>query len=211
MSGQTKLILVDFYGVLGHLDHGGALDLLGKYATSLRIPASLLLKNYFDTNPYYKELDLGLMSYREMLEEVGPELWTGPINAWFQVWEDIWRCYSFNYPLIHLLERARKTGVAVAVASDTHLEFDSWFRSYRLFAFLHEHLYTSSKLGVKKPAFEFYQAIFEKYRVAPADALYIDDSEYNIRESASFGIRSFRFHTFLSSDLREQIELCCEL
>jgi FMN phosphatase YigB (HAD superfamily) len=211
MSGHFKLIVVDFYGVLGQLDHDSALELLRKHAPNLRIPGAVLLENYFDTNPYYKDLDLGRMSYRVMLEKVLPELWAGPPDEWFQVWEDIWRCYIFNYPLIQLLQRAWRSGVRVAVASDTHLEFDSWFRSYRLFDFLHDHLYTSSKLGVKKPALEFYQAILEKYCVSPSDALYIDDSDDNIQQSRTFGITSLRFDKYISPDLREQIGLCCEL
>lgn len=53
-----------------------------------------------------------------------------------------------------------------------------------------DHVMNSSELGVAKPDVGFYEAVFRKTGVTPAEVIFIDDSVMNVTAAAQLGCRA---------------------
>ncbi len=64
-----------------------------------------------------------------------------------------------------------------------NFEFLNWF----------DGIVVSGDEGIRKPEAAFFQILFDRYQVKPADAIFIDDNLRNIEAARKLGIQSIRF------------------
>ena len=83
---------------------------------------------------------------------------------------------------------------------DPHYDYLAPRGYYDLF----DAVYASNKMGVSKPHPDFYRHILTAEGVTPADAVFIDDAEVNVRAAEELGIRSILFKD--ASGLQTEID-----
>ncbi|MCB0777418.1 MAG: HAD-IA family hydrolase, partial [Chitinophagaceae bacterium] len=62
----------------------------------------------------------------------------------------------------------------------------------------------SGEEKTRKPFPEFYQRLFDRYNVDPANAIFIDDNLRNVKAGEELGIRSIHFNS--SNQLNEELK-----
>jgi len=65
---------------------------------------------------------------------------------------------------------------------------------YKQFTSLFEHVYYSHEMGSRKPESAFFQKVLKEQKLDPADCLFIDDREENVKAAKKLGINSKLFN-----------------
>jgi putative hydrolase of the HAD superfamily len=73
-----------------------------------------------------------------------------------------------------------------------------------LYSVLGSHIHVSCDLGARKPDPAVYLRLLDRYHRRPEEALFIDDSERNVRGAREAGLRGLRFTS--ASELIEQLK-----
>lgn len=147
------------------------------------------------TSEWNDEQDAG-RSFEEATEELvakHPD-WEEPVRAWYGRWQetiqgpihgtvDILKAIkeSKNYRLYALTNWSAQT---FPWALDT-FEFLHWF----------EGIVISGVEKMRKPQPEFYQILFDRYRVDPGNTLFIDDNAKNIETGRAIGLTTIHFQS----------------
>ena len=116
----------------------------------------------------------------------------------WQECQHCWLGYCKELPErnIAFLERLRHEGYRLVLASNTNPFVMEWMESGRFdsrgngIGHYIDHLYVSYKLRHLKPAPDFFLSILEQENIAPAEALFIDDSPGNVASAAKLGINT---------------------
>jgi FMN phosphatase YigB (HAD superfamily) len=185
-----RCILCDFDGVLCKLDRSKAEALLNTYEPYLLTSAGDLLDRYFFTNPYFRQIDEGSITYQCMLKSIISDCWSGQLEPWLEVWNGIWSCYSTDMELLSWLIDRADEGIAVRIITDNHREFRTWFSSRSEFlAFQGPNtLICSGEIGCCKPSREIFDRALIGLGLTMQDVCYIDDSPRNIKEAKKLGM-----------------------
>lgn len=112
-----------------------------------------------------------------------------------------WKGYFKELPQRNLdaLLRLRSEGYRAILTSNTNPYMMSWALSNEFDGMGHslsyymDALYMSYKLGVMKPAEEYFQKVIEGENINPTETLFVDDGARNIEVASRLGI-----HTFLT-------------
>lgn len=181
-------ILFDFDGVLCSLDRAKSLEIISTAISSLTISPSQLLDNFFFTNPFYREIDEGKISYFEMLQRIQQECWSGSKTDWMNLWKDVWNCYVIDQAIMLALVQLHSKGFTVRIVTDNHKDFREWFCSRVELRRFEPILVCSAELGIRKPSKGFFEAALPSSGFKFEKACLIDDSLVNVRAAAMFGI-----------------------
>jgi putative hydrolase of the HAD superfamily len=73
------------------------------------------------------------------------------------------------------------------------------------YASLVEHVFSSGRLGVRKPEPEFFETVTNTLEAEPQDMLLIDDTKANTEQAALLGWRSIHFTEEVRSSFRRQL------
>jgi len=164
----------------------------------------------FDVAPdIAARLGLTLRELRPLLRATGYELlYTGRISS-MEFWDrfrattgltvddEYWGAFfrpvrrPRMYDLVSRLREAGERVVAGTNTLDTHYRIHADLGDYDVFA----HTYASHLIHVAKPDPVFFQHILDAEGVTPAQALFIDDVEENVRAAAGLGIHTVLFQT----------------
>ncbi|MGA7884222.1 MAG: HAD family phosphatase [Acidobacteriaceae bacterium] len=96
-------------------------------------------------------------------------------------------------PMLAWAAALREAGIATAILSNMVPEVLRYMRQE--FAWLGDfaQLTFSCELGIVKPDPQIYHYTCEKLRIAPADALFLDDKPENVRGAEAAGLAALRF------------------
>ena len=145
------------------------------------------------TNDWNENQDAGYPIKKATEEMVAkhPE-WKEYIEAYYTRWTEM-----FSGPIEGTVEIFRKLREHKALR---HYALTNWSAelfpiALQLFPFFHwfDGRVVSGEEKLRKPANEFYQILLDRYNLAPADVLFIDDNARNIKAAEALGIRSIRF------------------
>lgn len=95
------------------------------------------------------------------------------------------------YDLVRRLREAGERVVAGTNTLDAHYRIHTELGDYDAFA----HTYASHLIHVAKPDPAFYRHILDAEAMAPAQALFLDDFDVNVRAAADLGIHAILFET----------------
>lgn len=190
---MLKAILCDFDGVLYRLNKDCALTLLMDVKHKLRIPAHLMLERYFFSNPYFREIDTGTLSYAEMLGLIQESCWSGSTADWLEIWEGIWACYEPSVALLAILEAFLESGFPVVIITDNHKDFRSWLLRNTSLASFEQHLICSAELGICKPEPRIFALALAMAKSKPEYTCYIDDNVKNVNAANKLNIVGLHF------------------
>lgn len=110
-----------------------------------------------------------------------------------------WKGYVKEVPRRNLdaLLRLRSEGFRVVLVSNTNPFMMSWAlgpgfdgRGHSLDCYM-DAMYMSYRLGVMKPAEEFFRKVMAAEAILPAETLFVDDGVRNVETAARLGMRTF--------------------
>ena len=112
-----------------------------------------------------------------------------------------------NYRLLDLIHDLRKDGHQIALLSNESLQLTTKLRELEIHS-LFDHILISAEIGVMKPDPTAYRVALQSLRVAPPEAVFIDDSLVNIRAAQPLGIHTilYRPETDVREELRQYLE-----
>jgi 2-haloacid dehalogenase len=127
-----------------------------------------------------------------------------PIRAWYDRWKE-----TMNGPIhetVDILKEIKATEKYRLYAL-TNWSEQTFPWALEQFEFLHwfQGIVVSGHEKTRKPFPEFFQILFDRYKVNPSNALFIDDSIRNIEGAKAVGLPGIHFQSpaQLRSDLKE--------
>jgi 2-haloacid dehalogenase len=115
------------------------------------------------------------------------------LQAYFERWED-----SIGAPIEGTLAIARRLRAAgYRTLALTNFSAETFPRALRLHPYLNEFegIVVSGVEGLTKPDPAIYRLLCSRYRVAPARALFIDDSPKNVEGARAIGMQALHFRS----------------
>jgi 2-haloacid dehalogenase len=129
--------------------------------------------------------------------------WEVPIRAWYDRWTE-----TINGPLHDTVEilRELKASQRYKLLALTNWSAESFPWALDNFEFLHwfEGIVVSGTEKTRKPFPEFYQILFDRYKVTPSQAIFIDDNIKNITGAGQVGLPAIHFQT--PAQLRSELK-----
>ena len=197
---MIKNVVFDFGQVLVRFDP--------QYMVGVYVPegkdGELLSEVIFD-RLYWDELDSGRLGHDEAFDMMRQRL---PERLW-KLARRVYDDWIINIPEIdgmrELISYIKKAyGVRCFILSDISLYFAE--NSHRIGILKNmDGCVFSSNVGVTKPDRRIYEHLIEKYRLDPAETVFIDDKPGNIAGAAAVGINGYVFDGD-SGKLREWLE-----
>jgi putative hydrolase of the HAD superfamily len=126
------------------------------------------------------------------------ELWAADFRSWL----------SINPDTVEVLADLKEGGTRLALLSNAGPDYGSYFR-YGPLGDYFEACYVSGELNLLKPHPEIYRHVLADLGVTPADAVFVDNRESNVRGAQALGMTG---HVFASADtLRSFLEELAKL
>lgn len=156
-----------------------------------------------------KEFDQGVLTatqyWAEIERDVGAtwhsarrhELWLADFRSWLAI----------DPPTLDVLLDLQRGGTRMAMLSNAARDFTSYYR-YGMLGDLFEQVFTSSELGYLKPQPEIFRAVLEGLNARPAEVVFIDNLESNVRGAEEVGMTAH--HYTGAADLRAYLERLSE-
>jgi 2-haloacid dehalogenase len=118
--------------------------------------------------------------------------WEEPITAWYSRWQETIRGPIEN--TVEILQQIKDKGDHRLYAL-TNWSAETFPWALANFDFLHwfEGIVVSGVEKSRKPFPEFYQILFDRYKVAPSSAVFIDDNFKNIEGANKVGLNTIHF------------------
>ncbi len=156
------------------------------------------------TSAWNEEQDAGrsFESATEILVSKFPEHELA-IRAWYGRWPETIKGPSQE--TVDILEQIKLSGKFRLYAL-TNWSAETFPWALERFEFLHwfEGIVVSGHEKTRKPFPEFYQILFDRYKINPATSLFIDDNLRNIEAGRTLGLPGIHFQT--SQQLKEELE-----
>ena len=155
------------------------------------IPAEAFWPAYWRQRTAFDHGTVSATQYWEAIErEVGAswaagrryELWLADFRSWLAIDRD-------TLEVILDLERG---GTRMAMLSNAAREFASYYR-HGMLGDLFEQVFTSSELGFLKPQPEIFEAVVTVLGARPAEIVFIDNLESNVRGAEAVGITAHHY------------------
>ena len=94
---------------------------------------------------------------------------------------------------IELIRQLSNTTNELFVLSNMHLASIAYLEQRHKIWDLFDGVVISSRIQMVKPEPQIYEHLLERYKLAPAETIFIDDTEMNLVAAAAKGIQTIRF------------------
>ena len=154
----------------------------------------------------WDRVQLGEIGIVEYWEKVRSQLGLSP-TLLAELRNDFYSGDRLNEELITLIKNLRSRGIQIGLLSNNSLELRDMLEAMRLDK-LFDALVVSAQIGFMKPAPQAYYIVLEKLKMAPGQALFVDDFQQNIEGALAVGMSVFHFrsnvelHAYIESWLR---------
>jgi putative hydrolase of the HAD superfamily len=116
--------------------------------------------------------------------------------------DDAWNALIYDIPAerIEVLEQVKKNYKMFLLSNSNELHYDIYVRDlqlrfgYREFDELFDKAYFSFDTHLSKPDPEAFEFILYQHELDPAETLFIDDNEDNIKAARSLGIKTYQLN-----------------
>lgn len=147
------------------------------------------------TSEWNDQQDAG-RSFEEATKELikqHPE-WEEPISAWYGRWQE-----TIGGPIhdtVDILKQI-KASKKYRLYALTNWSAETFPWALKNFEFLHwfEGIVVSGTEKTRKPFPEFYHILFDRYKVHPGNAIFIDDNIKNIEGAKKVGLKAIHFQS----------------
>ncbi|ROR02900.1 HAD family hydrolase [Desulfosoma caldarium] len=184
MTGPPKAVLFDFGRVISAPKPA---SLFESYERDLKLPLGSLNRIMFD-DPVWEDTLLGRRSLNEYWETMGPRLGLRDATAVAAFRARYDADEKPNTPVIAMIQNLHGR-VALGVLSNAPRGLTAWLERWRVLS-LFDVVVCSAEEGVRKPWKEAYRLALERLRVTPQEALFVDDTEENVKAAEALGMAS---------------------
>lgn len=171
----------------------------------------LILKEFYGSKGY-REVDRGTLTYEELLESLKGVLPERLIELLYRLY--VKNCFGKTempvFPeMYEVVSKLRDKGYKTYLLSNAAKDFYDYSRYIPAIGIM-DGAVVSSDYGLLKPEKEIYETLFKKYGLNPAQCLFIDDVEENIKGAEKCGMEgivfspSFQSVFVLKEKLREK-------
>lgn len=200
---MIQAILFDFDGVVACVDIERVLITARSYEHLFLVSPRRILEEFFYQNPRNKDLDLGLVTAREVREDMQQLLWRGSTEDWHQWWNAVEDAYCVSSEMSRLL-LALQGKYRLGMITDNHLGFRQWLSRRPDVNQYFDVVVCSAEVGVKKPARSLFNLALDRLGSTYATTLYIDDDDRNTHAAQGLGMPSVHFRSV--SQIRKHID-----
>ncbi len=193
--GKIKNLVFDFGGVFCSLDLQHCMDAFRQ----LGFKNVDEYMNIVSQKGFFGDLESGKITDEEF--RIGVSRQAGREVSWSEC-QQAWKAFvvEVQVPNIKQLLRFRAEGYNLALLSNTNPFMASWFRSEELDGEGHgighyiakEHQYLSHEMKCMKPGKEIFQKMLACERFNPAETLFVDDGEVNLKTASELGMHTFQ-------------------
>ncbi len=157
------------------------------------------------TTPEWNEnQDAGYPLHRATEELIAkhPE-WEPEIKAYYGRWLEM--LGDAIHETVEMLQQLKKTGRYKLYAL-TNWSGETFPHALKRFEFfkLFDGVVVSGEEKMRKPSAEFYKILLDRYRLDPAETIFIDDSLRNVKGAEAVGIAGIHFHN--PKQLKEELK-----
>ena len=121
-------------------------------------------------------------------------------EAFLSIWTDI---FSENKEVSALVRRVLRRVPVVLVSNTNRLHFDYCYRTFPIVREIGQFA-LSYEVGARKPDPRIYEMALVKFKIPPAEAVYVDDLEMLIQAGKAFGLDAILFKG--AKKLEEQLQ-----
>ncbi|MEU8489261.1 HAD-IA family hydrolase [Streptomyces sp. NPDC048641] len=188
MTTDRRIVLFDLFGVIARHQHPGALD---EMAARCHVSVEAFTTAYWTYRPPYDAGQQSASAYwtdvlrglsRPVDADTIEELRLTDIDSWFRVDALM---VTYVQSLRHRAEVALLSNIP-ADHADAFLAAQPWLRHL-------DHIAFSGKIKAAKPDPAAFQHCVVALRAAPADFLFVDDREENVRAAQAIGMNGHIF------------------
>lgn len=184
MRRSPKAVLFDFGRVISAPKPA---SLFESYERDLKLPLGSLNRIMFD-DPVWEDTLLGRRSLDEYWELMGTRLGLRDAAAVAAFRARYDADERPNTPVIAMIQNLHGR-VALAVLSNAPRGLAAWLERWGVLS-LFDAVVCSAEEGVRKPWNEAYRLALERLGVKPQEALFVDDTEENVKAAEALGMAS---------------------
>jgi putative hydrolase of the HAD superfamily len=207
LPGKT-IVAWDFDGVLNRNIENGQFLWAKDFEADLGQSLSVFNQHIFDAS-----FDAVMTGKEDLKDRV--EFWSKVVG--YSGGPDALMAYWFakdSFPdpsMLEIIETLSNHGVRQVVATNNEPRRTRFIEAEMGYAALVEHVFSSGRMGVRKPDLTFFKAVTSSLDVEPQDMLLIDDAKANTEQAALLGWRSIHFTENIRSSFRRQLFELLEL
>lgn len=159
------------------------------YPGDKTLPVALFERGFFEQ--YWTEFDRGRLNQTQLVKEMATFAGRHYAECW-DFMEFIKHTLDDLPATCQLIEELAGRGYRLFCLSNMSEEYYDYLKDRRVFSFF-EGQVISALEGLIKPDIAIFRLISERYHLAPAETLFIDDLERNIRAAGEWGFRTVHF------------------
>jgi epoxide hydrolase-like predicted phosphatase len=139
------------------------------------------------------QAQLGRVSYQNYWKGVAELLYMhNETDDIAELRKDFFSGDRLNYKLVNLIRDLREDGYPIALLSNESPELETRLRQLDIYD-LFDHVLISALIGVMKPDITAFRVALHSLKVAPHEAIFVDDSLTNVRGAQALGIHAILF------------------
>jgi len=197
---QIRAVIMDYGEVLCLLPSSQDVDRIAKI---FRMNPQSFLPIYMKSRMLYDRGDVSPAEYWDnFAAQAGVKIDAVALEDIRRLDIEMW-C-RHNERMIRWVEQIHSAGYKTAILSNMHLDLSTHLRkNFSWIGHFDHHIFSAEARSVK-PEPAIYQRTIEALGVKPAEALFIDDRDENLKEARVAGIRTIRFQSI--PKLREDLQ-----
>jgi putative hydrolase of the HAD superfamily len=118
--------------------------------------------------------------------------WPGSVDDFLAYWFK--SEHNLNLELIESIRELRQNNIRCVLATNQEKYRVEYMKKEMGFDTIFDKVYSSDRIGFKKPDVRFYSYILDNLNIDPTDIIFYDDSLGNIESARSLGIDSHLYH-----------------
>ncbi|MFA4931287.1 MAG: HAD-IA family hydrolase [Patescibacteria group bacterium] len=143
-----------------------------------------------------------LIGQADLKQVIAPYLpgwkWTGTVDEFLQFWFKTE--HHLNQPVISIIKELRNHGIKCFLVTNQEKYRTEYMKHDMGFNELFDDVYSSSAIGHKKPAPEFFHHVLHdlesKYHIHPTEIMYFDDTKSHIDQARQLGIDAYFYENY---------------
>lgn len=192
MTASIEAVLFDYGGVFTESPFAAVEEVGREIGAAPGVAMEIIFGPYDrDTDHAWHRLERGEISLeesREAILELGRE--SGLETDIYRFFGAMGQGNGVRQPFVDLIHELRRDGYRTAMITNNVREFrEHWAKTLSL-AELFDEVIDSSAVGMRKPDLAIFRHTLEQLKVAPENAVFLDDFEGNIRAAREAGLQA---------------------
>jgi len=105
----------------------------------------------------------------------------------------VWTMIQPDAAIVQLVQGLRRSGINCCLATNQEHHRAAYMSEQLGYHGLFDSEFYSCRMGVAKPAAAYFRSIVDALGISPADALFLDDQEANVRSAREVGLNAVQF------------------